>query len=81
MAKIGDKEQPVGPGDFLAFGAPSAAHSLHNPHAEDLVYLVGGESNLPDVVHYPDVDKAMIKAGSRRQWVTRSTLTDVDKPK
>lgn len=76
-AKIGDAYQPVGPGDFMAFSSPSAAHSLYNPNPEDLVYLLGGERNFPDIVHYPDDNKAMFKAGKRRQWVARDTLVDV----
>lgn len=76
-AKIGDAYQEVGPGDFMAFSSPSAAHSIYNPNTEDLVYLMGGERNFPDVVHYPDDNKAMIKAGNRRQWVPRDTLIDV----
>ena len=71
VARIGSEERTIGPGDFMAFPAPSAAHSLRNPaqHETDLVYLVGGENRYPDVVHYPDDNKVMIKqAPGVRSW-------------
>ncbi len=80
LAKIGDETTAVGPGDFMAFTAPSAAHSLHNPNAEDLVYLVGGESNYPDVVHYPDIDRIMLKTGGKKSWFPAEQLTEVISP-
>ena len=82
IARIGDDERTVGPGDFMAFTAPSAPHSLRNPESnpQDLVYLVGGERRYPDIVHYPDADKVMIK-GSRgeRSWAPASSFEPVGK--
>jgi uncharacterized cupin superfamily protein len=68
IAKIDDTEFSVGPGDFMGFSAPSAAHSLHNPNLEDLVYLMGGERWATDVVHYPDIKRTMIKSHGKRRW-------------
>lgn len=65
-ARIGDEIRPVQAGDFMGFACGSAPHSLHNPHNEDLVYLMGGERNGNDVVHYPDIRKSLIKTAGQR---------------
>jgi len=69
VAHIGEDRYDVGPGDFMGFPAPSPAHSLENPYAQDLVYLMGGERNAVDVVHYPRIERSMIKTHGRRRWV------------
>lgn len=68
IACIGEDELEVGPGDFMGFPAPSPAHSLTNPFDEALVYLMGGERNAVDAVHYPRIRRTMLKAHGRRQW-------------
>ncbi len=78
IACIGDDRYEVGPGDFMGFPAPSPAHSLSNPFDEDLVYLVGGERNAVDAVHYPRIGRSMLKAHGRRQWVDWPHLQDLD---
>lgn len=75
-AHIGDATYAVGPGDFMGFTAPSEPHSLHNPHAEDLLYLMGGERNLPDIVHYPNIKRTMVKTTGRRVWTDTANLSD-----
>ena len=65
-ARIGDHVIEVGPGDFMGFPCGSAAHSLHNPHEEDLVYLMAGEGNANDMVHYPDIRKSLVKSAGQR---------------
>jgi len=76
-ACIGDEVFPVGPGDFMGFPAPSPAHSLHNDSSSDLIYLVGGESNPSDVVHYPWIKRTLIKSHGRRSWVDWSDLHEL----
>lgn len=76
-ARIGDEEFDVEAGDFMGFPAPSPAHSMHNPHAEDLVYLMGGERWPTDVVHYPDIKRSMIKAHGRRSWTAWQDMQDL----
>ena len=63
IAEIGDERFEVGPGDFMGFGAPSKPHAMRNPFDEDLVYLMGGERNVSDVVHYPPH-----RADSVKKW-------------
>lgn len=77
VAHIGDASYEVGPGDFMGFPAPAPAHSLENPYAEDLLYLMGGERNAVDVVHYPRIQRSMVKAHGRRHWVDWSDLHEL----
>lgn len=67
-AQIGDESFDIEAGDLMAFAANSPAHSMSNPHKEDLVYLMGGERNSNDVVHYPRLKRSMVKAGGDRYW-------------
>jgi uncharacterized cupin superfamily protein len=69
IADIGDSQFAVSAGDFMGFPAPSPAHLLTNTHDEDLVYLMGGERNAADVVHYPRIARSMIKSHGIRHWV------------
>ena len=76
-AHIGDSTYAVGPGDFMGFPSPSPGHGLHNDSDADLVYLVGGETNPADVVHYPWIRRTMIKSHGRRRWVDWDDLNDL----
>ena len=77
IASVGDASFDVQAGDFMGFPAPSPAHSLHNPHEEDLVYLMGGERNVVDIVHYPRIARSMIKSHGRRLSVDWKDLDEV----
>jgi len=67
VAHIGEECIAVGPGDFMGFAAGGPAHALHNPHDEDLVYLMGGERVSEDEVRYPRVRKRLlVSAGQER---------------
>ena len=78
MARIGDEEFEVGAGDFMGFPAPSPAHSMRNPFDEDLLYLVAGERQALDVVHYPDLKRTMIKYPDRKRYTQWDDLKDVN---
>jgi uncharacterized cupin superfamily protein len=78
IAEIGDQSFEVGPGDFMGFPAPSPPHLLRNPFERDLVYLVGGERNRNDVVHYPRIRRSMIKGPGPRRWVDWDDLHEVE---
>lgn len=67
-ASIGEETFEVATGDVMAFPCGSPAHSLHNPYDEDFVYVMGGEKNASDVVHYPRQEKSMVKSGGKRYW-------------
>ncbi|MEM7100723.1 MAG: cupin domain-containing protein [Pseudomonadota bacterium] len=76
-ARIGDEYIEIGAGDFMGFPAPSPAHSMHNSGEEDLVYLMGGEANAWDTVHYPDQARSMIKSHGRRAWFDWEDVTEL----
>jgi len=77
QARIGNETFDIGVGDFMGFGAPSPAHSIHNPHHEDLVYLMGGERWATDVVQYPELRRCMIKAEGQRLWTDWDSLHEL----
>ena len=61
IARIDGAEYEVGPGDFMAFPTPGVAHHLRNPHAEDLVYLMGGEHREADIADFPELGRRMFR--------------------
>ena len=63
IAEIDSEEIEVGPGDFMAFPAPSVPHHLKNPFDQDLVYLMGGENRKFEVADFPRLGKRMVKSG------------------
>lgn len=75
-AQIEDEIFAVSAGDFMAFPAPGPAHSLHNSGEEDLVYFVGGERQIPDVVHYPEKQISMVKTRSARRYSHWADIKD-----
>lgn len=81
LADIGEQQVEVGPGDFMAFPAGSPAHSLHNPFDEDLVYLMGGDRNPSDLVHYPRIGRSMIKSSGGRRTLLTEQLQPVQEPR
>ena len=62
VAQIDGESHEVGPGDFMGFAASSVPHLLKNPHAEELVYLMGGEDKPLDVLDYPTLGKRYLLA-------------------
>jgi len=62
-ADIDGGEYEVGPGDFMGFPTPSVPHHLRNTGAEDLVYLMGGESRDAEVATFPRLGKKMVRVG------------------
>ena len=79
MAHIGDETHEIEAGDIMAFSCDSPAHSLSNPYDEDLVYVMGGERNANDVVHYPRIKRSMVKSADRRFWSDWDNQHDLPK--
>lgn len=65
VATIGTETFEVKPGDFMGFPPDSPAHSMRNPFAEDLVYLMGGTNLDYDICEYPNQGKRMYRVGDR----------------
>ena len=74
IAQIGDEKFEVGAGDFMGFTAGSLAHNLHNPNAEDLVYLVGGNRLPFDVCDYPKIGKRRYRINGKNVYVDSDVL-------
>jgi uncharacterized cupin superfamily protein len=74
IAEIGEEKHEVSAGDFMGFVAGSAPHSLHNPHAEDLVYLVGGNRWPFDVCDYPRIGKRRYRINGKNAYVDADVL-------
>ena len=74
IANIGEDRHEVGPGDFMGFTAGSAAHNLHNPNAEDLVYLVGGNRLPFDICDYPGIGKRRYRIDGKNVYVDLDAL-------
>ena len=74
IANIGAERHEVGAGDFMGFAAGSPAHNLHNPNAEDLVYLVGGNRWPFDVCDYPYAGKRRYRINGRNVYVDAAVL-------
>lgn len=74
IANIGDGRHEVGPGDFMGFVAGSEAHNLHNPHTEDLVYLVGGNRLPFDICDYPGIGKRRYRIDGRNVYIDAEVM-------
>lgn len=77
VARIGDEEHTIGPGDFMGFTKKSAPHSLHNPNEEDLVYLMGGTRAEVDVCDYPELKRRQYRLSGKREYVDHEYLHEV----
>lgn len=75
-AIIDGDEHPVGPGDFMAFRAPSVAHTLRNDSGEDLVYLVGGERREFEIGEFPRLNKMVIRDRGRVHFLSCDHLEE-----
>jgi len=71
-AAIGDREEEIGPGDFLGFPARGPAHLAWSAPGVDLVYVHGGDAwsrSTIEIVDFP-------RLGLRKTFVgTRETAT------
>lgn len=71
-ADIGGEEHPIGTGDFLAFHAGGAAHQIRNTGAQDLVYLMGGEHRVHEIVDFPALGRRMVRVGDEVETYDRA---------
>ena len=74
VAEIGEEKHEVGAGDFMGFVAGSVPHCLHNPHAEDFVYLVGGNRLPFDICDYPRIGKRRYRVNGKNVYVDADVL-------
>ena len=76
-AEIDGRMYEVGPGDFMGFPAPGAAHHLINPYDVDLVYLMGGERQPFEIADFPTVGKTMVRHEMDMRMVDTATMKKV----
>ena len=55
--RLGDREVPLQPGDFVTLRAGGPPHQLINSSKADLEYLCFSTMISPDVVQFPDSEK------------------------
>jgi len=72
VAEIGERQEPIGPGDFLGFPAGGPAHTVRAVPDGELVYLQGGDAwskASVEIVDFPEL-------GLRKTFVgTKSAMT------
>jgi uncharacterized cupin superfamily protein len=67
-------EHEIGPGDFVAFPAPSTTHHLRNPFDVEVTYLMGGENAEFDIVDFPQQKRVLIRHGDEVHFVDAAAL-------
>lgn len=77
IAEIGDAQHEVGAGDFMGFNTTAAAHNLHNPYPEDLVYLMAGERHAIDICDYPRIRRRMFRIDGKKHYADWDDLHGV----
>jgi len=68
VAEIGDRAEPIGPGDFLGFPAGGPAHDLRATGDGELVYLQGGDAwskTSIEIVDFPELALRKTFVGTR----------------
>jgi uncharacterized cupin superfamily protein len=72
VAELGEREEAIGPGDFLGYPASGEPHNLRAAAGEDLVYVQGGDAWSRSTIEIVD----MPRLGLRRTFVgTRDVAT------
>ncbi|MGQ4878660.1 cupin domain-containing protein [Billgrantia sp. LNSP4103-1] len=61
VATLGERRQPIAPGDFIGFPINGVAHDLYNDGDEPLVCLVVGQRLMHDAVDYPRLAKRLYR--------------------
>jgi uncharacterized cupin superfamily protein len=67
-AEIGEREEEIGPGDYLGFPARGPAHNVRNTSGEDLVYVHGGDAwsrSTIEIVDFPRLGRRKTFVGTR----------------
>jgi len=81
IAEIGDEQCDIGAGDFMGFRQNSLPHTMKNPNAEDLVYLMGGTRRDFDICDYPRLNRRMYRVDGIKKFVEMDDLHEVQQTK
>ena len=72
--RYGDEQYSLSAGDFVAFPAQGAAHSMRNESDADATYLMGGSRPDIDICNYPDIDRRMYNIRGQKEYVDLKDL-------
>lgn len=75
--RYGDEQYSLKAGDFAAFPAHGAAHSMRNDSDADATYLMGGSRPDIDITLYPEIDRKMYKIHGKKEYVDLENLGEV----
>ena len=75
--RYGDEQYVLKAGDFAAFPAHGAAHSMRNDSDADAIYLMGGSRPDIDICNYPDIDRRMYNIRGQKEYVDLEDLGEV----
>jgi len=77
LAVLGEKLQPIGPGDFIGCPTNGVAHELVNDGDEPLVCLVMGQRLAHDVTDYPRLGKRLYRNAGEWNLVDHANIEQV----
>ncbi|MBD3897289.1 cupin domain-containing protein [Halomonas sp. ML-15] len=77
MATLGDRKQPIRPGDFIGYPINGVAHEMYNDGDEPLVCLVVGQRLAQDVCDYPRSGKRLYINGSEQTLVDHADIEHI----
>ena len=72
--RYGEETYSLSAGDFVAFPAKGAAHSMRNDSDADATYLMGGSRPDIDIRNYPDIDRRMYNIRGQKEYVDLEDL-------
>jgi len=74
LAVLGDRLQPIGPGDFIGCPANGVPHELVADGEDALVCLVVGERRGHDVCDYPRLGKRLFRTAGEWNLVDQASI-------
>lgn len=77
IARVGERSIEVQAGDYLGYRKNGPAHSLSNPHDDDLIYLMAGTRSDVDICEYPDLQLSQVRLDGVRYAAKAEHLTVV----
>lgn len=77
VATIGERKQPIGPGDFIGCPTNGVAHEMYNDGDAPLVCLVVGQRLAQDVSDYPRLGKRLYRNSGEWNLVDHDAIEHV----
>ncbi|UYG04614.1 cupin domain-containing protein [Halomonas sp. LR3S48] len=77
VVTLGERKQPIGPGDFIGCPINDVAHEMYNDGDEPLVCLVVGQRLAQDVCDYPRQGKRLYRNSGEWNLVDHDAIEHV----